>query len=473
MSELSTRGFLRGGGGLGDRRAPCMPERAGACSRNRRIPDRNPQESRRSHRGLATGIALILVLLAAGAAPLVAQDNCIACHENLDFMIGVVGDSARGAQLYVDPEEYAATVHGSLGFTCTMCHTTVRDFPHSDVPKVDCGSCHPASKAQLAASVHGHTYGTTGLTPATCADCHSDHHIRRVTDPKSRVYRLTQFEVCANCHENAEYMAKFGQENVETVRTYLNSVHGRGLLEKGLSVAPVCTDCHGEQGTGAHEIKAVSDSTGSMNRSRVVETCGRCHAGILARYDRGIHGQMFHAGNVDAPTCVDCHGEHGVQPISSPTSGVNPRHVSQTCTDCHDREGFNEKYGVPAARGRTFSQSFHGVALESGQLSVANCESCHGAHDILPSSDPESSVNPANLTTTCGSCHPGIGEGVARGRIHVVSPAEDEGSLGAVVQAFYLIIIGGTVFYALALFLLDQYRYRIVDPRRRSGGHHG
>jgi len=61
---------------------------------------------------------------------------------------------------------------------------------------------------------------------------------------------------------------------------------------------------------------------------------------------------------------------------------------------------------------------------------------------------------------------------VTQGRIHVVSPAESEGSLGTYVQWFYILVIGGTVFYALALFLLDQYRYRVVDPRRRSRGHH-
>jgi len=471
MWELSARGFMRCGERMGAAAATLSvgrPTQVGHPA----ISDRNTPRSGPALGLLCRSALLVAAALIGSAGTAGGQESCIACHENREFMIGVAGDSIRGTQLWVDPEEYAATVHGSFGFTCLMCHTSIGDFPHTSVPPVDCGGCHGASQRQLAASVHGHDYGNTGLTPATCADCHTDHHIRRVKDPRSTVYRLTQFEACANCHENREHMARFGQANVETVSSYLNSVHGRGLLEKGLSVAPVCTDCHGEQGTGAHEIKAVSDSTGAMNRTRVVETCGRCHAGIMARYDRGIHGQMFREGNADAPTCISCHAEHGIQPITSPTSRVNPRHVSQTCTDCHDREDFNQKYGLSVARGSTFSESFHGIALESGQLSVANCESCHGAHDILPSSDPESSINPANLTTTCGSCHPGIGEGVAQGKIHVASSVESEGRLGTYVQWFYILVIGGTVFYALALFLLDQYRYRVVDPRRRSRGTH-
>jgi hypothetical protein len=207
-----------------------------------------------------------------------------------------------------------------------------------------------------------------------------------------------------------------------------------------------------------------------MNRRHVTQTCGRCHAGILARYDRGIHGEVFNAGNPDAPSCVSCHAEHGVEAVASPSSRVNPIHIAQTCTSCHDREDFNQKYGLAPARGSTFGASFHGIALEGGQITVANCESCHGSHEILPSSDPRSTVYPENLTQTCGGCHPGIGAGVARGRIHFASIAEEGSALGWAVQVFYVLIIAGTVFYAFGLIALDQYRYWAVD--RPRGGRH-
>ena len=466
MLELSYRGFLPGGG----REARQATERRGFSA-----DGPSPVlvlSDRRGRRYLARFLAVLVWFVAcAGTGRLQAQDSCVMCHANMEFMIGVAGDSARGEALWVDPEEYAATVHGGFGFTCTTCHAGMSDYPHGAPVPVACGGCHAAAEAQLAASVHGHPFHGEGDTPATCADCHTDHHIRRIRDPESSVYRLTQFETCARCHEDAERMGRFGQDNVETVSTYLHSVHGRGLLEKGLSVAPVCTDCHGRDGNGAHEIQETEDSASAMHRDHVVETCGRCHAGIMAQYDRGIHGSLFREGNPDTPTCVSCHGEHGVQPITSPTSGVNPRHVSQTCTACHDREDFNEKYGLETARGRTFKESFHGIALQTGQLTVANCESCHGAHEILPSSDPKSLIHPVNLVRTCGSCHPGIGEGVLEGKIHVASVVEEQGLVGKIVLWFYVIVIGTTVFYALGLFLLDQYRYRVVDPRR--GGHHG
>ncbi len=461
MLELSLRGFWPGGGWDTPMAADRTAHRAGG------LPPFVPVPDRHTRRWIVRGGALVTALagFVVASAPMSAQESCVTCHENQEFMISVAGDSARGNALFVDPGEYAATVHGGFGFTCTMCHAGMGDFPHEAPVSVSCGGCHATAEAQLAESVHGRPFAGNGA-PATCVDCHTDHHIRRHEDPESSVYRLTQFETCARCHEDAERMGRYGQDNVETVSSYLHSVHGRGLLEKGLSVAPVCTDCHGKEGSGAHEIQEVEDSSSAMHRDHVVETCGHCHAGIMARYDRGIHGSLFRAGNPDSPTCISCHGEHGVQPIASPTSGVSPQHVSQTCTACHDREDFNEKYGVETSRGRTFQESFHGIALQSGQVTVANCESCHGAHEILPSTDPNSLIHPDNLRTTCGTCHSGIGAGVADGNIHVASVVDERGLLGKAVLWFYIVVIGTTIVYALGLFLLDQYRYHVVDPRR-------
>ena len=416
-----------------------------------------------------TWAAVMLVAFSTSSAK--AQDMCLACHSNHDFMVTVAGDSAAAERLYVEPEVFAESVHGQLGFTCALCHTGMTGYPHDDVVPVNCGGCHSAASERIAASIHGQPHPETGEAAATCGDCHTDHHILRPGDPESTVYRLTQFEVCATCHEDAEKMGRFGQENVETVSTYLSSVHGRGLLEKGLSVAPVCTDCHADEGTGTHGILAVADSSCPVNWCQVSQRCGECHAGIMAQYDRSIHGEMFKQGNPDTPTCVNCHTEHGVARVASHESSVNPIHVAQTCTACHDREDFNEKYGIEVDRGRSFEASFHGIALEGGQLTVANCESCHGSHEILPSSNPESLIHPANLVVSCGRCHPGIGEGVAQGNIHVVSFAEENKLLGLTVQIFYIAVIGVTVLYAFGLIFVDQYRHWIVDPRRRGGRH--
>jgi hypothetical protein len=406
-------------------------------------------------------IVFLLLVGAVYAPPTFAQDACTACHTDRQLLAGLTGDSARAITLAVDPEEFAESIHGRMQFTCTLCHSDITDYPHEPPAPVDCGMCHSDARDHLATNVHGRTHEVAGEPPATCADCHTNHHILGPEDPASSVYRLTQFEGCASCHSDSTAMARFGHENVASVRSYLTSVHGRGLIAKGLAMAPVCTDCHSSD--GAHDIELVTSTESPVHHENVGKKCGQCHVGILAQYERGIHGAMFLEGNRDVPTCIDCHLEHGVQPITSEASSVYPTHIAQTCTACHDREDLDDKYGLPPGRGRTFLGSFHGIALESGELTVANCESCHGAHDILPSSDTLSTIHPANLVETCGSCHPGIGAGVANGKIHVRSLREDVNFVAYAVQLFYIALIAAIVLYAAGMIFLDQYRRRVVD----------
>ncbi len=59
------------------------------------------------------------------------------------------------------------------------------------------------------------------------------------------------------------------------------------------------------------------------------------------------------------------------------------------------------------------------MASKVGSNTVANCASCHGVHNILPSSDPRSTINHANLAKTCGQCHPGANEKFIATKVHL------------------------------------------------------
>lgn len=418
-----------------------------------------------------TGCALVIALLAPVLAETARGQTCASCHGDRAAVDRLAPDTAARRRLWVDPAVYGASVHGRAALPCTTCHTGVKGYPHGDVAPADCARCHENAARDWAASIHGRPHPLTGTAPASCADCHGAHDIRALRDPESSVYRRNQYRTCAVCHSDGQKMARFGQKKVERVESYLESAHGIAVLEKGLAVAPTCTGCHGREGAHPHRIEPVRSPASPMNRANVVETCGRCHAGIANEYYAGIHGRDYREGNPDVPTCIDCHGEHGVQPVGSPTSSVYPTHIAQTCSACHDREQLNDRYGLPTARRSTYLGSFHGIALVAGQLTVANCESCHGAHKILPSSDPQSSIHPANLVETCGRCHPGIGPRVAEGKIHVVSVREDINLLAYGVQWFYYLLIAGIVTFAAAMIFLDQYRHRRVDPRRGRRGY--
>jgi len=79
-----------------------------------------------------------------------------------------------------------------------------------------------------------------------------------------------------------------------------------------------------------------------------------------------------------------------------------------TCGRCNGDERLSSRYSfgdkVPA-----YEYSFHGLAVRGGQKTAANCASCHGVHNILPSADSRSTINPANLQKTCGQFHLCVG----------------------------------------------------------------
>jgi cytochrome b subunit of formate dehydrogenase len=75
-------------------------------------------------------------------------------------------------------------------------------------------------------------------------------------------------------------------------------------------------------------------------------------------------------------------------------------------------------HDLPVKVTEDFRDSYHGLAGARGDRRVANCASCHGFHEIRPSSNPFSRTHPANLARTCGECHPGATGAFARGGVH-------------------------------------------------------
>jgi DnaJ-class molecular chaperone len=369
----------------------------------------------------------------------IAWNDCSACHSN---------ESRDPAAPFVDLETLDESVHSNLN--CLDCHSDVHEVkhavgeaPHQRYPaKVSCTDrCHVKGNKMGAPdfspldeykdSVHGLAQRAGIEDSATCSDCHGRHNIRRKDDPESMVYRANIPRTCAICHEDMQVVVKHHIHAEQPFQEYEQSVHGRALYKAGLiEFAAVCTDCH-----GVHDIQPA----GTPNiRPRNPETCGKCHVGIFNTYKESIHGiAAMEQGNIDAPTCTDCHGEHK---ISTPAEGK----ISSVCSQCHSEEGIMAKYDIPVDRSATYRQSFHGIATSYGSTTAANCASCHGHHDVRPPTDPKSSVNPKNLAQTCGKpeCHPGISSKIASAKIHVDVNKKNSGSIYYVRQMFVWLFIG-------------------------------
>lgn len=384
--------------------------------------------------------------------------ECLRCHADPALTRAQPGQGGR--TMYVDRAVLARSSHARVA--CRSCHEGVSKVPHDPPPgKAVCAACHRQEAKAYAGSIHGRGLARSDADVPTCQRCHGGHDILAVRAPASRVQPLHQARICMDCHANTRITTRHPEmPNVLRIRAYADSVHGRAVAKSGLAVAPTCTSCH-----GTHSLAPADDPGSPVHRGNVAATCGRCHQGILAGYRESIHALALARGVKDAPTCTSCHGEHTIAEPADPASRVAPRNISKTCGACHAAEPIVGRYGLAARRGETYADSFHGIAVKFGNAEAANCASCHGFHDVRPSSDPRSQVAKANLPATCGKCHPGAGARFAEGRVHVEKTKE--GAPGVFfVRTFYTWFIGSLMLCFLGYMAVELYGYR----RRRQGG---
>jgi len=368
--------------------------------------------------------------------------SCLDCHDG----------SMEGAPVVV-PEMFANSVHAD--FACEDCHEDADLEGHEgELERVDCSTCHDEEAAVYVK--HGRL--TVGVDPdiPTCANCHGTHDILAPSDEDSRVNQMNLPETCGTCHEDYDLTRNHRFLPTHPVETYRGSVHGKST-SGGRHNNAVCTDCHASDGT-AHRILSPGDPDSSINHFAIPKTCGKCHTSIEKDYWEGIHGQLTARGETGAPVCTHCHGEHQIISPADPRSPVSYTKVAEaTCVPCHESASLNEKYGVRAGRLVSFVDSYHGLKSTAGDMTVANCASCHGSHRILPHTDKDSSINKAHLQETCGNCHPGISQELAQSKIHEISGSR-RGRWPDFFAALYMTMIAVTVGAMLVYIALDYRR---------------
>lgn len=343
---------------------------------------------------------------AAGDEP----EDCLSCHKTVEEVDDV--------DLVVDEAAWARTVHGSAKVECLDCHADADGDPHTGVKAVTrCRDCHRAAVDGVRTSVHAQN---DGPIPAKkhprCVSCHGKiHTMAPMTDLASSVHPMRLAETCGTCHADPKLAVEAGVKLVQPIAAYNASVHAQALAT-GADGA-TCSSCH-----GSHDIRPARDEQSTVNHENVAATCGACHTEVAATFAASVHGQASARNIVEAPTCTDCHGEHRILGPADEGSPVFATNLPKmTCGRCHGDVRLTEKFALKTTAVTAFEDSFHGLAGRTGNRSVANCASCHGVHDILPSSDPRSHVHPDNLAKTCGSCHPGAGTTFAIGPVHVVA----------------------------------------------------
>jgi cytochrome b subunit of formate dehydrogenase len=389
----------------------------------------------------ASGKAVIIALLlasalatssaAANAVAKLASSDCLDCHTDPANNRKVDG---KTVPLAVFPtNSFARSVHSLLD--CTDCHTGVKELVHDPkLPPPDCSGCHEKAAKDYATSIHGvsHTLGSSGA--ANCWDCHGSHDIVPVKRADSPVYKLNLPRTCAQCHSNPGLTREYQMKFPEAAAHYMESIHGRALLVKGLIVAPSCNDCH-----GVHDIKRDRDRESPISHANVAKTCGKCHIKVEAVYEKSVHGQLLARDEKNGPVCTTCHTAHEVEP---PRTGHFKMASDQKCGGCH------------RDRLEHYRDTYHGKAIALGRPNVASdvaaCYDCHGHHDVLPPSNPASRLSKTNILATCQQCHPGATIGFTDYKPHA-NPLDKKNYpvLHAVFLGMTGLLVGTFAFFGL------------------------
>jgi formate dehydrogenase gamma subunit len=404
---------------------------------------------------------LYLFLTALLTPPAHANDECLDCHADPDLVRE--GDYKTGTSVHVGEEDLAHSTHVDLD--CIDCHADASEDHDERLEKAACADCHDDAQEVFDASRHGQELAAGNQDAPTCADCHGTHDIRAPADSASQVHPQQLALTCATCHADPEFIERNPVHDFSPLAGYENSVHYKALL-RGEGGA-TCSNCH-----ESHALLDPRDPRSSIHRTNISSTCGTCHGEIQEVYEASAHGSATTKGDFDAPTCIDCHGEHEIRSASDPLSSIYPNRIaSTTCIQCHENERIARRHGLETGRGLSYKDTYHGMAVKDGSVVTAHCASCHGVHNILPSDNPQSTIHANNLQTTCGECHPNAGVRFAEIPVHNGTGTSGNGNgIAHIVRQVYLVlifvVIGGMLAHnALIIVHAIREKYR----RSRAG----
>lgn len=366
---------------------------------------------------LHLAITVVFIALISSSAlffrstPSAAQspNSCIECHSGL-----------ADERLSKPTQLFDHDIHKARGLSCIDCHggdatqadkKAAKDPSRGYIGKPSpiqipafCGKCHsdaalmkkfnPSLRVdqvqEYDTSVHGTRLKGGDTNVATCVSCHGVHGIRRPDDPQSSVFALNVAETCAQCHASAEHMQGYSIRHDQFAK-YKSSVHAKALYEKHDLSAPTCNDCHGNHGAVPPGLTSVAN------------VCGQCHGRQAELFQKSPHKEPF--DRMQSGECIRCHNNHDILPPTDMMAGVGEGSV---CTSCHTNDaGFASAQRI-------------GLGLANLQTNI------HGAQEILERAE-RAGMEVSRPKFELRDAADGLTQ--ARVLIHTVSADEVEGAL--------------------------------------------
>jgi predicted CXXCH cytochrome family protein len=201
-------------------------------------------------------------------------------------------------------------------------------------------------------------------------------------------------EDCLDCHTDPDLTVEIDGKTVPLVvdgEAFMGSIHA----DNG------CVSCH--------EDADVEEAPHPYPMTPV--ECSNCHDEVAEIFANSLHGRALAEDDPYAPDCIGCHGKHDIKSKLDNDSPSFIMNVPITCGRCH-QEGSAMTLTHDIHKKNVlenYSMSIHGEGLYRKGLTVtAVCSSCHTSHNVLPHTDPDSTISRLNVVKTCMKCHANI-----------------------------------------------------------------
>jgi predicted CXXCH cytochrome family protein len=379
-------------------------------------------------------------------------NSCVSCHSSLP--------DERLAKPAMDFDQ---DIHKQRGLSCTDCHggdakqadksaakSSLTGYTGKPAPgqiPAFCGKCHsdanlmkrfdPSLRVdqvqEYFTSIHGKRLQGGDLNVATCVSCHGIHGIRAVDDPQSKVFAPNVAETCASCHSNAEKMGAYGIAHDQFVK-YKASVHAAALYEKNDLSAPTCNDCHGNHGAVPPGLDTVAN------------VCGQCHGRQAELFRQSPHKNPFDA--MKRGECLQCHSNHEIKVPTDAMAGIGQESV---CIACHQNDRGFAAAGSIAGGLDNLQASIRRAAEHLEQAERAGMEVSKPKFELKGATD---ALTQARVLVHTASAEQ-VGEAISPG-VAIAEKAFLDGEAafselafrrkGLVISLFFILFLAGLVF---------------------------
>jgi len=244
------------------------------------------------------------------------------------FILVISGNAPAGEQrgkaatvtIPPAPEMYSGEPRSLTPSHCGVCHPAMYHAvkENGGRHRFDCQKCHDIPKSHSSGNVTGNAHkpycASCHHTPhgqkvIRCAECHANPHTPKKLSAEAPIRKF-----CFECHGSIrDKLAAFASKHSKIACTTCHTSHG---------FKPSCFTCHKPHQQGQALSTCVACHPAHMPRQVQYgkdlpsETCGSCHAGVYAVWEKGL-------GKHKAIACVTCH--------------KNRHRTIPACSDCHGK----------------------------------------------------------------------------------------------------------------------------------------